>query len=101
MVSQGGYADERGRTSLKCTVCTQPLTLRGERRGMRCDSRNIYKSLGVRGSPHLRARGSPARVRGNPQAVARGGRDYGTPLAMCIGISGISMRVFVIDMPPR
>jgi hypothetical protein len=49
---------------------------------MRCDSRNIYKSLGVRGSPHLRPRGSPARVRGNPQAVARGGRDYGTPLAV-------------------
>jgi hypothetical protein len=77
---------------------TQPLTLRGERRGMRCDPRNIYKSLGVRGTLHLSSRGSPACRRGNPQAVARGGRDDGTPLAVPIGIS---MRVFVIDRPPR
>ena len=44
----------------------------------------------------MSSRGSPACRRGNPQAVARGGRDDGTPLATPIGIS---MNVFVIDRP--
>jgi hypothetical protein len=87
MLSQRLYSHELGRTFMKGTDCTQPLALRGERRGMRCDSRNIYKSLAVRGTLHLRPRGSPAGGRGNPQGVARGGRDYGTPLAVLIGIS--------------